>query len=260
MGPALMKCLFGLLAMLMAPAVMRAQDEAPPQKDNGTDPTKLRRTATVLSEYMDLLNGATRGTLKLQYEQPIAKSTSLRVQFPVSRVTEGDQTVKDEFRRGDIAVRLNHIYDVNRERGIVLQLELSADSASSPELGSGKTVVKGTFVYAWFLKNGAIFAPSFGQSESVGGDPNRPKISNLVVDFYYVPKLADPRYFMTVDPAVTLDWENDRQFASLAVTFGRSLGAAFGGQQQIYVKPSALAGSDRTADWGLEIGYKVIGF
>lgn len=80
------------------------------------------------------------------------------------------------------------------------------------------------------------------------------------MDFYYVPKLKDQRYFVTVDPAWTADLENNAKFGSLAVTIGRLLGRAFGASTQLYVKPSVFAGSERSADWGLEVGYKVVGF
>jgi hypothetical protein len=107
---------------------------------------------------------------------------------------DGAQEPRDEFRRGDIEVRLNHVYDVNRQRGIVMKAEVTTDTASSPELGGGKTVVKGTLIYALFLAGGHIIAPSLNQSNSLGGDASRPKINQAVFDLYYVPKLQDPRY------------------------------------------------------------------
>jgi hypothetical protein len=253
-------CAGFLLALMSLTAGRPAFAQETHEPDNGTNPAKLRRSAAVLFEHLDLRGDASRGTLKLQYEQPIGAKTSVRLQVPAVRDTQGDQSIKDEFRRGDIALRLNYIHDVNRERGIVFQGELTTDTASSPELGNGKTVFKGTFIYAMFLPGGDIFGPSFGQSNSIGGDPTRPKINNLVVDFYYVPKLSDRRYFVTLDPAVTLDWENSTQFASFAVTLGRVLGPAFGGTSQVYVKPSGYMGGYRTADWAIEVGLKVIGF
>jgi hypothetical protein len=75
-----------------------------------------------------------------------------------------------------------------------------------------------------------------------------------------VPKLSDPRYYVTFDPALTADVENDAEFASVAVTIGRVIGPAFGGSSQVYVKPGVFLGGERSADWGIEIGYKVIGF
>jgi hypothetical protein len=47
---------------------------------------------------------------------------------------------------------------------------------------------------------------------------------------------------------------------SLRVTAGRVIGAAFGGNAIVFVKPSVFAGRDRPSSWGLEVGLKLIGF
>jgi hypothetical protein len=44
------------------------------------------------------------------------------------------------------------------------------------------------------------------------------------------------------------------------VTVGRSLGPALGGNSQVFIKPTVFAGGDRPGKWGVEVGYKVIGF
>jgi len=246
------------LAVAAASAAYAQEHMAEP--DNGTNPARLRRLAQVSFEHLDLLGDSTRGTFKGIFETPVAEKTSFRITLPLARVNDDDQAVKDDFRRGDIALRLNHIYDVNHERGIVLQGELTTDSASKPELGSGKTVFKGTYIYALFLKGGDIFGPSFSQSNSFGGDPTRPRINNLLVDLYYVPKLADRQHYLTIDPAVTFDWENRTQYGSLSITYGRVLGPLFGGSSQVYIKPSVYLGGHRTADWGIEVAFKLLGF
>ncbi len=40
------------------------------------------------------------------------------------------------------------------------------------------------------------------QNNSFSGDDNRPDINVTTLDFYYVPKFADPRNLMTFDPAL----------------------------------------------------------
>ena len=98
------------------------------------------------------------------------------------------------------------------------------------------------------------------QSNSLWGDGNRPDVNFTTIDFYYVPKLANPKNLITYDPALNFDWENEKQFVSLAITFGRVLGPQLGGNGVLFVKPSVFGGSDRPGPWGLEVGYKVIGF
>jgi hypothetical protein len=65
---------------------------------------------------------------------------------------------------------------------------------------------------------------------------------------------------VTFDPSLNFDWENDKRFAGLAVTMGRVTGPAFGGNGILFVKPSVFVGGDRPSSWGVEVGFKVLGF
>lgn len=85
------------------------------------------------------------------------------------------------------------------------------------------------------------------QSNSLTGSRERAEINSTVFDFYFVPKLADPSNFITIDPALSFDWESEREFSSLAVTMGRAVGTAFGGNGRVFVKPSVFAGGERSA-------------
>lgn len=225
------------------------------EADNGTDPTKLRRIIWTSYEHMDLGHDATRGTFKTMYETPIGDKTAIRLTLPVVRM---DATgLRDDADFGDASLRLTHLLDVNRERGIVLQGEVFADTAGRRELGYGTTVIKTTAIYARFLDGGRIFAPAINHSQSIG-DENQ--IRETVLDFYYVPKLPNPAHYMTIDPAVVKNWEGDKLYGSFAVTAGTAIGKVGSGLAQVYVKPSVFIGGERPADWALEVGYRVIGF
>lgn len=239
---------------------MRAQEtEAPKAVDNGTDPSKLQTVAEAKYEYLDLQNGFTSGTLRLSYITPLddAQTYALRVRVPVTYV---DALGNDGYDIGDASLEISHVFGLTKEHAFVAKGELVFDTAGRPELGTGQNVFKGSFIYAKFLQNGSIFAPALVQSNSLWGDVNRADVNSTTIDFYYVPKLADPRNLITYDPALNFDWENDKQFASFAVTFGRVLGPQLGGNGILFAKPSVYAGSDRPGSWGLEVGYKVIGF
>lgn len=247
----------GLMLLAAAgSASAQSTDKAP---DNGTDPTRMSTSAALQYEYFALREGASTGTWKLSYTQPLGEKRdySLRLRVPVMRNTV---LGNDGYGLGDVQLQLAHVFGVSRKGGMVVQGEVAFDSAKRPELGSGKTVLKGTFIYARFLSDGGILAPALVHSASVGGNAARPTVNVTTLDLYYVPHLSNPGHFMTVDPAVTRDWQGKKQFASLAVTFGSSIGAAFGGNAQVFVKPTLFAGGDRPAKWGLELGYKVIGF
>lgn len=253
-GPAT-RLLLAVISLL--PLAAMANEE--PAPDNGTDPTRLSTAIDARYEYLDLGNFSS-GTLKLAYTIPFgAKSDySLRIRVPVTYV---DAFGNDSHDLGDASLQLAHVFGLTRKRAFVAQGEMIFDTAGRPELGTGRDVFKGTLIYARFLEGGSIFAPAWVQSNSVGGGGRaRADVNSTTFDFYYVPKMADPRNLITYDPALTRDWENDKTFGSLAITFGRVLGPALGGNAIVSVKPSLYAGADRPGDWGLEVGFKVIGF
>lgn len=240
----------GVLTAALTGAAAQAQDA-----DNGTDPTKLRRSFTFSYEHMDLGHDVSRGTLKAMLELPVSSKTSLRFSLPAVGIDAPG--LKDDFDLGDVSLRVTHLLDVTPARGIVLQGEILADSAARRELGNGVTAIKLTGIYAKFLEGGRIFAPALSHTQSIG-DGN--KISETVLDLYYVPKLAHPAWYMTIDPALVKNWEGDRLYGSLAVTTGRAVGQVGGGLAQVYVKPNILIGAERPADWSVELGFRIIGF
>lgn len=233
--------------------------DAEKQPDNGTDPSRFSTAASIQYEHIGLRQGFNLDTLNFTYLQPIGEKANynLRVRLPVVR---NDVLGNEGYNVGDFSLKLNHVYKLTRQYAIILAAEMSFDTADRAELGTGKNVFKPTFIYAKFLENGAIFAPAVVQSNSLWGDSSRADVNNTVFDFYYVPKMSDPKTFVTIDPALSLDWESHKQFASLAVTLGRSIGPAFGGNSQVFIKPTIFAGGERPGNWGIEVGYKVIGF
>lgn len=242
-------------AMVPLTAAAQEQEAAP---NNGTDPTRLTTTAVVAYEYNDLIGGMGRHAPRLDLTLPFGEKQdySLRLRVPV---VSNDVAGDDGFGLGDVSVTGTHVFGLTRKRGLVAQAEMIFDTASRDELGAGKHVFKGTFIYARFLPKG-IFAPALVHSVDVGGSSQRPDVSITTIDLYYVPKLADPRNFVTLDPALNFDWERGAQFGSVAITAGRAIGKAFGGVAQVYVKPTVMFGHERPGDWSLELGFKVLGF
>lgn len=246
-----------VLLMAVSTTHARAADDGG-EVNNGTDPTRLTTTAAIAYEYNDLIPGMSRHAPRFDLTFPFGDGDHSSVRFRVPAV-RNDVAGDSGFGLGDVSVTGTHVFGLTPKRGLVVQGELIFDTASRPELGTGRHVFKGTFIYARFLQGG-IFAPAIVQSVDVGGDDARAHVNTTTFDFYYVPKLASPKRFVTIDPALTFDWENDRQFPSLAVTFGTAVGKMFGGLAQVYVKPTVLAGGDRPGDWSIEAGFKVLGF
>jgi hypothetical protein len=229
------------------------------KENNGTDPTQFITSADTTLEHFDLRNGVEAQTWVFALALPVgeAKRTNIRLRVPL----EANDVLGDgSLGLGDVSIKANHVLKITPKYGLVVAGELAFDTAERPELGTGKTVFKGSFVYAKFLKNGAIFAPAVVHSTSIAGKDSRADINSTTFDFYYVPRLKNPKQFVTFDPAVTYNWESKKLHGALAVTLGQSVGKMFGGTGQLFVKPSILFGANRPANWGTQIGFKVINF
>jgi hypothetical protein len=78
-----------IASLLVAAAPALAQDAVPAQDaaagrgdaaeaDNGTDPTRVRRSLTVDFEHLDLRGGFSSNTLEVDFNQPLAARTGCR--------------------------------------------------------------------------------------------------------------------------------------------------------------------------------------
>jgi hypothetical protein len=254
----------GFLLLASAGAAC-AQDAPAPasieQENDGTDPTSPAKFAKVSFEHLDLalpdgLSGDNSNSFIFEYQQPFGNN-AIKFKLPVVSV---DALGNSAYSIGDVSAKLTHVLSAKKTHGIVLNGEIVFNTASRPELGTGKTVIKPGITYAFFLKGGHIFAPAFVQSLSIAGDDNRADISSSTIDFYFVPKLANPKLFMTLDPAITHDWENDKTFVVTALTLGFKLGPMLGGKGQMFIKPSIGFGSDRPTGWGISTGFQLLSF
>lgn len=253
-----MKAIAAIITATALAFVTPAWAQPQPEVNNGTNPTLLATTAGIQYKYTDFRSGFSNGLFEAQFGVPFGPGNNMSLAFTLPYASG---PVDDSFGLGDLNLKFVHVLNVTARDGIAYTAKLSFDSADRPDLGAGQTVLELSGFYARFLDNGSIVAPSLVQTVGLGDeDPGRSRINMTTFDFYYVPKLATDTLFMTFDPALIYDWEQDDGYASLTTTFGFPMGKAFGGDSQIFIKPQILAGAHRPADWSLQVGYKVIGF
>lgn len=253
-----MKIFIPLCSVLLAGSASIALAEEA-KIDNGTNPTIFSNSFAATFEHLDLSPSGNSNSLKLNLSFPMGANSDWTIKFKVP-VQSVDVLGNNGYALGDASITIGHVFGLTEKQGFAVLGEMIFDTADRPELGTGKNVFKGTFAYVKFLESGAIFAPTLVQSNSFSGDSNRAKVNMSTIDFYYVPQLANPKNLITFDPSINKDWESNKEFLGLAVTYGRVLGKAFGGNAIATVKPSVSIGSDRPNTWGVELGYKVIGF
>lgn len=228
--------------------------------DNGTDPTKLSRNFQLRYEALDLQNGFSNQTLFLRFTQPLGEAQKSSLEFKVPLISS-DVLGEPGLGVGDLILKFSHLATLTPKYGILLTLEAAFDTADTADRGFGSNVLRPGITYARFLPGGSLFAPTLQHAFTVGQvDPGRTEVNLTVMDFYYVPKLNDPRNYMTLDPALSYDWENDKLIPSVALTLGRVIPTGLPGTSSLFIKPSVGLGEDRAFDWGFEVGFKVVGF
>ncbi|SLN59496.1 hypothetical protein ROG8370_02742 [Roseovarius gaetbuli] len=226
--------------------------------NNGTNPTLLTTSAGIQYTYNDIRGGFSSGMWEAFVGVPFGSRKQF--QFQVT-VPYADSALNDDFGLGDVSLKFVHVVDVNASRGIAYTAEVFLDTADRPDLGNGQEVLEFSAFYAKFLPGGNIFAPAWVQTVGLDGKgSNGQDINRTTIDFYYVPKLANPKFFMAFDPALSYDWKTDKAFASLQTTFGMLTGKFAGGDSQIFIKPGIYAGGDRPLDFSVQVGFKILGF
>ena len=246
-----------LAASVLTAGNVQAQDKST-APDNGTDPSRISNTFVTDYEHLRLRDGFSSDTVDLKLTAGVATHTGLTLDLPIVSV---DTLGESDYGIGDFSVKLAKVSGLSKRGANIFQAELFLDTADRAELGNGQDVLKLTYIRAIFLPTHAIIAPSFIQNFGIGGEEDRARVNNFVFDLYYVPHFNNPKFYMTVDPNINYDWDSGNSYAGLLVTVGYGVGKAFGkGNGSVYVKPSVYAGDDRPADWGLEVGYKVVGF
>lgn len=271
-------CLMALVSPAFAqdgsnlPEVQKSVEEI----NNGTNPTLLTTQMGVQYQFNQINPDLNTGYLEFFYTQPFgAGDKAFRFNLPFSdspfnaSPILGDAAgaaglydgVGDEMALGDISVTYIDVFHLTKDNGSAFTVELFFDTATTDFAGYGQMAMETSLFYAWFLDSGAIFAPAWVQTFGLeGGNDEGVDVNVTTLDFYYVPKLANPKYYMTFDPAVIHDWESDDTFGSLQVTMGMMTGKMFGGDSQVYVKPGVLFGGDKPADWSIQAGFKVLNF
>ena len=246
-----------LLSICALATAAQAQEKAA-APDNGTDPSRISNSFITDFKYLSLRDDFTSEVIDLKFTAAVARHTGLSIDLPVASI---DTLGNNDYGIGDFSFKASHVSGMSKKGANVFQAELFLDTADRPELGNGQDVLKLTYIKVIFLPTHAIIAPSFIQNFGFGGKGDRARVNNFVFDLYYVPHFKNPKLYMTIDPNITYNWDTGSSYEGLLVTVGYGLGKAFGkGNGSVYVKPSVYFGDDRPADWGMEVGYRLLAF
>lgn len=242
----------------------------------GTNPVNFQRDLRFYNEYswLNTAGDGNQNAFTMEYRQPIFNSewqfrarvpyiSSLRADFN----NDGNYDV-DVSGLGDANFRLLKKPWFKGPHAIAIALEVFLDTASKDELGLGNWTLGPQIFYAYFFgknpipipgyRGGGLFAPGLQFRFSVDEDEGRSKTDAIAVDINYLAMSEDKTRWLFINPQILSDQENNQDYAFIDIEFGWMNKKRKG--QSWYVRPTFTIGAERPTDFGIELGYKFIGW
>ncbi len=275
-----------LLLALGTPSLAVAQDAnaeaiAKDTSDKtGTNPVNFQRDLRFYDEYswLDTAGDGNQNVLTMEYRQALFDGEwQFRTRVPyVTSLTadlndDGTDDI-DESGFGDANFRLLKKPWFKGPHAIAIAMEFFLNTASEDVLGSGTTTLGPQIFYAYFYgrnpipipgyRGGGLFAPGLQYRFSIDEDSGRSDTDAVAVDINYLAMSEDKTRWLYVNPQMLFDRENDTDVVFFDIEFGWMM-AKWNPDlrgQSFYVRPTFTIGADRPTDYGLELGYKFVGW
>ena len=251
MNSAIFKLWQAVLIICFVSASLFAQE-----KDNsGTNPVNFTNDFRMWME-IDMLQGDNSYIKQaFEYRTPLSKTVAARFRGYKIDLSLGRGSTTTGF--GDMDVRVIWVANVNQKGALAFGLEATFNTATHPFLGTGKTTL-GPQAFKVFFQpfgiKGAILAPAYQYVFDVAGDDDRAAVSRSGIDLFFVWLAANKKHWVTINPTVVLDHENEKEFALFDVEVGQMMF----GPTSSYIRPGIGIGTDRPYNWNIEFGFKVI--
>ncbi|MEJ1963153.1 MAG: hypothetical protein WDO56_17005 [Gammaproteobacteria bacterium] len=269
---------FGSAPLYCQESPAPAQPEKQQASDkSGTNPANFSKTLQVREEYYSLKNGDLYGTqTELLYSQPLGGKWKL--DFEVPFLVGTNAFGPNLYGLGDVSVTPKLRPYISRKLAVIAGVELTAPTGTRDQLSTNRWTLGPTITLAFFFpKQHLIFAPTYQDTFSLsdssaaanfassggdlneGGAPVDPDatagdIHKGVFDLYVVYQMSGGRQWILIDPAITIDYENNSKVtASIAPAFGFFVasGSSVTAQAVIPLTNGAL-------DWGIKLTFKQV--
>ena len=263
-----------------APEVGKAEAAVTNKDDkSGTNPINFQRDIRIYNEYtwLNTEGDGNQNVTTLEYRTPFASGKwQLRARVPVLNLVTADVNNDgiddiDDSGFGDINFRLLTVPYFQGANAFAYALEVFLDTASDDSLGAGTTSLAPIVFYGRFFrggfgpwKKGGLFAPGLQYKFSVDEDDDRADTEQLILDINFLLTSEDGQSWLFAEPQIVFDQENNTEFAIMDFEFGWMMTKWWPNLtgQSFYLRPTFTVGSgtDRPTDYGIEVGYKIIGW
>jgi hypothetical protein len=244
-----------LVCLMLAVSAISLSAQEKKADNSGTNPVNFTFDFRMWME-VEMLEGDNSFTkTAFEYRAPVSKTVAARFRGYKIDLSQGSGSTTTGF--GDMDARLIWVPKVTRKGAIALGMEATFNTASQPILGTGKTTLGPQAFLVFFQPfgiKGSILAPAYQYVFDVAGDDDRADISRSAFDLFFVWLASDKRHWITINPTMVIDHENEKEFA----VFETEVGQMMFGPTSSYIRPGVGIGDDKPYDWNIEFGFKVI--
>ena len=247
-----------------------AEELASKEDKTGTNPINFQDEVRFYSEYswLNTEGDGNQNVATFEFRTPFAGGKwAFRMRQDFSYLgadfdNDGSDDV-NETGTGDLDFRFLTVFHQKGMNAFAGAMEVFLNTANDEVLGSGATVLGPQAFYVRFFRGGmgpykgGLFAPGLQYQRSVEEDPGRGKINQVLIDLNFLMMGKSKKHWFFTDPQFIFDLETHEEFAIIDLEWGRML--PWKGQS-VYVRPAFGVGHDRPVDYGIEFGYKVVGF
>jgi hypothetical protein len=255
----------------MSSVAQAKEGEQPAMKKDktGTNPVNFQRDLRFYNEYswLNTEGDGNQNLTTLEFRTPfLGGKWQWRVRTRFNSITadindDGRDDI-DESGMGDTDMRFITVPILNMasKTAWAFGLEVFLDTASEDVLGAGSTSLGPQVFFVKFFRNG-LFAPGLQYKFSVDEDDGRGEVDQFLIDLNYLLMAKNKLSWFFTDPQIVIDNETDEEFAIVDLEFGWMMSRWVDLKgHSFYIRPSFGVGGDRPVDYGVEVGYKMIGW
>jgi hypothetical protein len=232
----------------------------------GTNPINFTHDLRFYNDYqwLNTTGDGHKNVSTIEYRTPFMDGKwQLKVRSRMENYKGGASGV-DVSGSGDTDFRVLTVpyLDMSKKFALAVGLETFLDTATEDALGSGTTSL-GPQVFAVFFKPfGGFFdliSPAYQHKFSVHEDHGRSDVEQGFIDLFALKMSKNKQSWFMLNPTFILDYENDRESMLIDFEFGTMLDKYLGTKgHSAYIRPGIGIGGDRSMDYSIEAGYKII--
>ena len=246
---------------------------------SGTNPINFQRDLRFYNEYLwlneDNAGDGNQNVFTMEYRQPFFKGKwQFRLRAPFTTSLQADVNGDgiddiDDSGLGDINFRLLTVPYFKGANAFAFALEVFANTASEDSLGAGTTSLAPIVFWGHFFRGGfgpwqkgGLFAPGLQYKFSVDEDEGRAETEQIILDVNFLLQSVDGQSWLYAEPQIVFDQETNADFAIMDIEFGWMMTKWWPDLkgQSFYLRPTFTIGADRPTDYGIELGYKFVGW